>query len=118
MIFPGRGVENAGRADVFIGDVNPRSIGAQTKFVQDRNRRESCAEISFARRPRCDAIGGFVGLGVVIIVIMAFFKNRIAIGVQFGRWLNWRAAQCDINCFSIRTGVDAARTLARREWSQ
>jgi hypothetical protein len=62
-----------------------------------------------------DAVGGFVGVLIVIVIVVAFLENGIAVGIELGRRFRRRAADGDIDRLAIRADVNAARPFAHRD---
>jgi hypothetical protein len=61
---------------------------------------------------QADAVGGFVGWGLVVIVGLVLQQNGIAIGIELWRRFHRGATQDDINGPAVRAGADTARTFA------
>ena len=110
--LPGGRIQNGRRADILIGNVNFRAVGAQTKLFRIGAGGNFAQEFLLRGVHQADAIGGLVGRRLVVIVGLVLQQNGIAVGVEFRRRFNGRAAQGDINRPAVRAGMDAARTFA------
>src|ERR1017187_4170597 len=101
--FSAGDVEHAGSADVFVGNVKAPAVGAESKLFGIRADQNFAQEFFLRDIYDSNAVGGFVRLRIIVIVVLAFLKNRIAIGIQLRRRGNGRAAYSHVNRFAVGT---------------
>src|ERR1700688_4045380 len=112
--LPGGDVDYAGGFDVFVGDVQLGAVVAERNLFRVRPRRYFARQFLFRNIHDADRIGRFIGLDAIVVVVLTLLEDGIAFGVQLRRRRYGSAAQGHIYRFAVRTGVDAARTLADR----
>src|SRR5882724_1228528 len=113
--FTGSDVDHAGRLDVFIGDVELGAVLAEGKLFRVRTRGYLARQSLFRNVYDADGVGRFIRLdAIVIVVVLALLEDGIALGIELRRRRYGSAAQGHIHRFTVRTGVDTARTLADR----
>ncbi len=108
-------VKHTGGADILVGDEQMLAVRADGEILRVRASRQLAGHLSLRDVDDRDAIGGLVSILIVIIVVVAFLENRIAVGIEFRWWFRRRAADGDVHRFSIRAGVDAAWAFADRD---
>src|SRR2546425_12324592 len=110
--FSAADVHHAGRGDIFIGNVEFCSVGADRELLGIRAGGDFPQELSLGQVNHANSIGGVVGVLVVIVVVFALGKNRVALGVEGRRAGNGTSAQGNIEKFSIGAGMNTARSFA------
>src|SRR5882724_3239271 len=112
--FTGSDVDHAGCLDVFVGDVELGAVLAEGKLFRVRTRGYLARQFLFRNIHDADRVGRFIGFDAVVVVVLALLEDGIAFGIQLRRRRYGSAAQGHIHRFTVRTGVDTARTLADR----
>src|SRR5438876_9161356 len=110
--FSAADIHDAGRGDIFIGNIEFCSVGADRELLGIRAGWNLPQELSLDQVNHSDSIGRMVGIFIVIVVVLALGKNWIALGVERRRSGNGASAQGNIEKFSIGAGMNTARSLA------
>jgi len=110
--LPAGGIEDAGGGDIFIGDVKMGAVGTHGELFRVRAGWDFLKEFFLSQVNDANAVGGVIGVFVIIIVVFAFALNWIPLGIE-RRWAGyWTAAQGDVKQFPVGAGMDAARSFS------
>ena len=108
-------VNYASRFDVFVGYIEFGPGFAEGEFLGIGSHREFAGQLPLRDVDHANAIGGFIGVrSIIVVIILASLEDRIALGIQLRWWGNGSATHGHVDRLSVRAHLDAARPLADR----
>ena len=107
-------VEHGGGTDIFVCDVNSRSVRIKAKLLGVGTRWNFTEKHSVFSVNNTYPVCGFVRQNLGVIVVTIPVEDRISLSIKFWRRFDGGSAERYIYGFPIWTGMDSTRTLANR----